>query len=72
MVVLPALSNPRMSIRTSFEPNKDWKTREKRMPMVLGVYVARGGGAAVTTRPGGFGDFGCGAALNRKERSGSR
>ena len=35
IVVLPALSNPRINIRTSCEPKSDWKTREKRMPMVL-------------------------------------
>ena len=41
IVVLPALSNPRMSIRTSFEPKSDWKTREKRMPMVYGFSQRR-------------------------------
>ena len=38
IVVFPALSNPNISIRTSLEPNRDWKIRLNKMPILLLIF----------------------------------
>ena len=35
MVVFPALSSPRINIRTSFFPNRDWNSEEKIRPILM-------------------------------------
>ena len=41
MVVFPALSNPNMRIRTSFEPKSDWKIRLNKIPILFEVDVSK-------------------------------
>lgn len=43
MVVLPALSRPRMRIRTCLEPNRDVNRLENHMPMVAEAGAAKVG-----------------------------